>query len=207
MLVLDDHTLHAAGLSYQEAVALLAPADHETVVHVRRERGDPAPSLPQPAAPDAISSLVIADDAADSDSAVYALAQQIAGSPTEMLNRPMPHAQARHHRGLAQPGDRRLPVLDQVGSVSHQPAEGAAALRHQEQDPRPLAPDHQRLGVPRLPDRGVNLNDLTRVAHALGAVVIADRTGPVQLVGKFGAGLYETLDEAAQALNARSFST
>ena len=62
-----------------------------------------------------------------------------------------------------------------------------------------------RLGIPRLPERGVTLRDLQHVAAALGVEVTLLPGDAVRLQGKFGKGEYGTFASAAAALNARTY--
>jgi len=62
-----------------------------------------------------------------------------------------------------------------------------------------------RLGIPKLPERGVSFMDLQRVASALGVEATLLLGDAVHLKGKFGEGSYGTFASAAAALNARSF--
>lgn len=63
----------------------------------------------------------------------------------------------------------------------------------------------ERLGIPRLAERGVTFGELAWVARALGVEATLLPGAAVRLKGVWGLGEYGSLAAAAAALNARSF--
>lgn len=91
---------------------------------------------------------------------------------------------------------------DDGGQVVRPTYEGAPVVGQ----PVPTNQPTNVLGLPRLPEHGLTFFDLQRLARALHAEAQVEEAGKITLVSFSGSKTYDTLAEAAAALNRRSFT-
>ena len=181
MIVLSEKTLRAAGIDADTAIALMDPAEGELVVRIMNVHD--GISLP------ATTSEVMKTEALMPDDLNI---DQLGG-----------HGVRHTYRASAAVDD-ELPTIapTQPHGVSTRPAL-PASLEDIQAASQTAA---HRLGIPRLPERGVTFRDLQQVASALGVEATLLLGDAVRLQGKFGKGEYGTFASAAAALNARSYT-
>jgi hypothetical protein len=181
VIVLSERTLRAAGLDAATAIGLMQPAEGELVVIINNVH-------------DRISSPVVAEEP-EATERLHAENLKTAG---------FDGGGVRHTYRASEPGGDELPTIapTQPHGVSTRPAL-PASLEDIQAASQTAA---HRLGIPRLPERGVTFRDLQHVAAALGVEVTLLPGDAVRLQGKFGKGEYGTFASAAAALNARTYT-
>lgn len=176
MIVITSKTLQQVGLDLDAAIGLLNPDGVEDVVHVNQILD--APPSPSPASLDPTPQATAQPFTSPVIAAPQATGRVNADATAEF-------PQSSHGGQSVRPTYEGAPVVGQ---------------------PVPTNQPTNVLGLPRLPEHGLTFFDLQRLARALHAEAQVEEAGKITLVSFTGSKTYDTLAEAAAALNRRSFT-